>query len=74
MAIFKGGAIMIPDVHDIYEGEKLIAKVDNTISNDIKVILIDMEPPYIQRFFINEPIENLIERTKMMRCLKIKSL
>lgn len=53
-----------------YEG----AIVDNTDAIDRKVILTDKEKPYIQRFFVDDEDQELIERCKHMRALGIPSL
>jgi hypothetical protein len=60
---------MIQDVIK-YDG----AFVDNTDAIDRKVILIDQEKPYKQRFFVDDEDLELIERCKLMRDLGIPSL
>lgn len=61
-------------VHSFFEGEKEVAKIDNTDMNDIKVILIDTEEKYIQRFFINKEFKDIVSNCKIMRKVGIPSL
>jgi hypothetical protein len=57
-----------------YENGKEVAKIDNTDRNDVKVILIDRPQKYIQRFFVKAELTELVEITRTMRDVGIKSL
>ena len=59
-------------IQDVIKYDEAI--VDNTNISDRKVILIDEEKTYKQRFFVDNEDLELIERCKYMRTLGIPSL
>ena len=50
-----------------------VAFIDRTYGNDTKIILLDRDEPYVQRFFIEGTDKELVDKCRHMRELKVVS-